>query len=160
LAFQNNAFGQMQQQQNFLGNLGSQQMGMGQGFLGQNLNQFNQNVQQQMGIEGQQFGQNMQQLGFNASQGQNRLNAAQGMFGMGADTFNQSFGLGLSGADSLTGMNAFGLSAARTPQELQAQVLQGSGQSAAALGGAGEARAGAAGGMFGGLASGISGLFG
>jgi len=55
-----------------------------------------------------------------------------GLFGQGSDTFNQSFGLGLGGSDSFTGMNALGLSAARSPQELQAGLLRGSTQ----LGGA------------------------
>jgi hypothetical protein len=116
LGFQNNAFGQMQAQQNFLGNLGSQQIGQGAGFLGQNLGQFNQHVlnanqfgQAAAGMEGQAFGQGLQSLIQNQSAGNQRLQNALGLFGQGSDTFNQSFGQGLQGLNTQLGFNQMGL---------------------------------------------------
>jgi hypothetical protein len=151
----------MQQQQ-----LGLGQAQAGQGLLGQNLGQFNQNVanfqnlgQFGAGLEGQQFGQGLQSLGFNTSQGQQRLQAAQGLFGQGADIFGQQFGLGLGGVEGLLGAGQLGLQAARSPFELQASLLSGGGQHAQALGelAAGRGRAGA--GLFGQISSGIGKIF-
>ena len=159
LGFQNNAFGQSQQMAQFLGQLGGQQMGQGQQFLGQNMNQFNQNIGQQMGLEGQGFNQNLQGMNFNASQGQNRLAAAQGLFGLGNDVMGQNVGLGLGASDSLLAMNQFGLDAARSPAELQAALLQGSGQHSGAIANLAQAQADASGGLFGGIGKGIGKLF-
>jgi hypothetical protein len=116
LGFQNNAFNQAQQQQQFLGNLGGQQIAQGQGFLGQNLGQFNQTAQnaaQFAGLggqfEGQGFGQGLAALQQNQSAGQQRLAAAQGLFGQGADVFGQQFGLGLGAQGANQAQNQFGL---------------------------------------------------
>lgn len=158
LAFQNNAFGQAMQQQNFLAGLGGQQMGQGQQFLGQNLGQFNQNLANLQGIEGQGFNQALQGMQFNASQGQNRLAAAQGLFGLGSDVFNQSFGLGTQGAQGLLGFGNFGLQAARSPFELQASLLEGSGQHASALGGVAQGRGEGQGGFLSGIAGALGGV--
>lgn len=160
LGFQNNAFGQAMQQQNFLANLGSSQIGLGQGFLGQGLSQYNQNVGNLLGIEGQGFGQQLAANQFNTSQGMNRLSAAQGLFGLGADTFAQNYGLGLQGAQGLLGYGDFGLSAARSPFELQAGLLGASGYHAQALGDMARAQAEASGGLFGGIGNALGGLFG
>lgn len=104
LGFQNNAFGQAQQRSNFLGNLGSQQIGQGSGLLGQNLGQFNQQAQfanlfgqQAQSAEGQGFNQMLQSLQQNQSAGNQRLQNAQGLFGLGADVQGQQIGLGQSG---------------------------------------------------------------
>ena len=118
LGFQNNAFGKMQQQQNFLGNLGAQQIGQGAGFLGQNLGQFNQGAQfanmfggAAAGLEGQQFGQGLAGLQQNQSAGNQRLQNAMGLFGQGTDVFNQSFAQGLGGMGQQLGYNDQALSA-------------------------------------------------
>ena len=155
LAMQNNAFGQANQQAQFLAGLGGQQMGQGQQFLGQNLGQYNNTAQNLMNLEGQGFNQNLQGMGFNSSQGQNRLNAAQGMFGLGQDTFAQNFGLGLQGAGMGLDYNRFGLDAARSPQELQAQLLSGGGLHAQAYAGMAPGAGQAKQGMFSGIADGL-----
>lgn len=115
LGFQNEAFNRGMQQSQFLGNLGLQQIGQG------------------FGAENQAFGQALQALGQNQTAGMQRLQAAQGLFGLGNDVFAQRHGLGLQGVESLLGMSDFGLRAARSPFELQAGLLSGSGQHADAL---------------------------
>ncbi len=82
LGFQQNAFGQSLAQGQFLGQLGSQQIGQG------------------AALEGQQFGQNLQSLGFNSQQGQGQLGLLQSLLGQGSNIFNQGAqtGLGAAGA--------------------------------------------------------------
>lgn len=116
LGFQQNAFNQAQQQQQFLGNLGGQQIAQGQGFLGQNLGQFNQGANQAAQFaglggqfEGQGFGQNLASLQQNQSAGNQRLQNAMGLFGQGADIFGQQFGLGLGAQAASQAQNQFGL---------------------------------------------------
>jgi hypothetical protein len=104
LGFQNNAFGQAQAQQQFLGNLGTQQFNQGAGLLGQNLGQFNQGAnfagqfgQLAQGVEGQAFNQALQSLQQNQTAGTQRLQNAQGLFGLGGDVLGQQIGLGQAG---------------------------------------------------------------
>jgi len=162
LAFQNNAFGQANQQQQFLGNLGSQQMGMGSQLMGQNLGQFNQNVgnflntqQGAAGIEGQQFGQNLQANQYNQSAGQQRLQNSLGLFQQGNDMFGQNFGLGLQGAGAGLDFGRFGLEGAAMPYNLQAGLVGAGGEHANALNLNAGQRAESQGGMWGGLGAGI-----
>ena len=159
LGFQNNAFGQSQQMAQFLAGLGGQQMGQGQQFLGQNIGQMNQTAQLMQGLEGQAFGQNLQANQFNTSQGMNRLQSAQGLFGLGNDVFAQNNQLGQSAAQGLLGFGQFGLDAARSPQELQAQLLQGSGQHGDNLAMLAQSQADASSGFLGGIGAGIGKLF-
>ena len=166
-AFQDNAFGRAFQQQQFLGNMGQQQMGMGSQLMGQNLGQFNQNVgnflntqQGAAGIEGQQFGQNLQANQFNNNAGQQRLQNSLGLFSQGNDMFNQSFGLGLQGAGQGMDMRRFGLDAASMPFQLQAGLLGAGGEHASALTAGASERAASTGGMFGGIADGLLGGLG
>ena len=155
LGFQNNAFQQAMQQQQFMGALGGQQLGQGAGFLGQNLGQFNQGAQHAQsfmglgaGLEGQQFGQNLGALGQNQSAGLQRLQAAQGLLGLGSDIF---------GGAQERGLGALGLSSDRQGQardfmlglrNSEADRIQGAGASSQAISGAG---AGGGGGFLGGL---------
>jgi len=166
-AFQDRANDLAFQQQNFLGNLGSQQLGQGQNFLGQNLGQFNQNVQNfqglqglAQGMEGQQFGQNLQALGHNQRAGQQRLADSLGLFQQGSDLFNQSFGLGLQGAGAGLDFGRFGLEGAGMPFNLQANLLEGSSGSAQALNQAGQNSASATGNLFSGVGSALGKIFG
>ena len=78
-----------QQQQQFLGGLGMQQIG--QGYAG----------------EQQGFNQLLQSLQQNQSAGQQRLGNAMGLFGMGRDTMNQGFGLGIQGQNANINQNQF-----------------------------------------------------
>ena len=158
LGFQQEAFNRASQQQNFLGNLGSQQIGQGAGLMGQNLGQFNQGAQlanmfQQgaAGLQGQQFGQELGANQFNTSQGMNRVAQALGLVGQGSDMFNQSFGQGLGAAAGQLGFGEFGLDAARSPFELQAGLLSGGGQHAEALGALASEKAAGAGGFLSGF---------
>lgn len=160
IALQQQASQQALQQQQLMGQLGGQQIAQGAGFLGQGLGQFQQNIQNLQGIEQLGFGQNLQALQANQQAGLQRLQSAQGLFGQGADIFGQQFGLGLGGAEGLLGFGQFGLGAARSPQELQASLLQGSGAHAGALAGLGQQRGEAQGDFFGSLASGIGTLGG
>ena len=158
LGFQNNAFGQAMQQQNFLANLGSSQIGQGQGFLGQGLSQYNQNIGNMMGIEGLGFNQSLSANQFNTSQGMNRLAQAQGLLGFGGDLAASQYGIGLQGAQGMLGFGQFGLGAARSPFELQASLLGASGYHAQALGDLAAGRGQAQEGFFGGLAESVKGL--
>ncbi len=156
LGFQNNAFGQSLAQGQFLGNLGSQQIGQGQGFLGQ-----------AGGFEGQQFGQNLQSLGFNSQQGLGQLGALQGLLGQGSNMFNQGAATGLAGIQT-------GQAGQQQLQDLilglrnaESDRIQGAGASSAALlqqnaGGAGSGLGslfGGIGGALGGPLGGIAGNF-
>jgi hypothetical protein len=122
LGFQSEAFNRAMQQQQFMGQLGGQQMG-----------QAGQFGQQAGGLIGQGFGQTLQSLQQNQQAGLSRLQAAQGLFGQGADIFGSQFGLGLGAQDALSNINQLGLQAGRAPWELQAGLLSGSGQHANAL---------------------------
>lgn len=166
LGFQQEAFNRASQQQNFLGNMGAQQMGMGSQLMGQNLGQFNQGAQlanmfQQgaAGMEGQQFGQNLQSTQQNQSAGMNRLNQAMGLFGQGADVFGQQFGLGLQSAAGALDFGRFGMDAAALPSQLQAGLLQGGGEHARALGGLGAQRGSATSGFLGGIGKSLGSIF-
>ena len=159
LGFQNNAYQQAMQQQQFLAGLGGQQMGQGAGFLGQNLGQMNNTAQLMQGLEGQAFGQNLQANQFNTSQGMNRLQAAQGLFGQGQNIFSQNAELGQSAAQGLLGYGNLGLDAARSPQELQAALLQGSGQHGDNLSALAQQQADASSGFLGGIGEGLGKLF-
>lgn len=126
--------------QNMMQQLGMQQTGMGAGLMGQNLGQWNQNVAgaqsglgMMAGLEGQGFNQNLQALQQNQSAGGQRLSAASGLFGQGVDTYANQFGLGLGGMDSMLGFGNLGLQSGRSPWELQAGLLAGSGTHATAL---------------------------
>ena len=159
LGFQNNAFGQAQQQQQFLGNLGGQQIQQGQGFLGQNLGQFNQNANNAAqfaqlggGFEGQGFNQNLQSLQQNQSAGNQRLSNAMGLFGQGADIFGQQFGLGLGAQGANQAQNQFGLDSVLGLMNSENNRISAVGQGAAGLqtqpSGAGNAVAGFIKGLF------------
>ena len=78
-----------QQQQQFFGNLGQQQIG--QGFAG----------------EGQGFQQQLQSLQQNQTAGQTRLGNAMGLFGLGRDTQQSQFGLGLQSQQANLAQNQF-----------------------------------------------------
>jgi hypothetical protein len=166
LAMQDAAFGRGQQQQDFMANLGASQFGQGLQGLQQNLGQYNQNARNFTelgglagGFEGQQFGQNAQAMGQNQSAGMNRLNAALGLFGAGTDTFNSQFGLGIDAGQGGLGYGAFGLDAAMSPQQLQAALLQGSGEHAQARASLAQPAAESAGGGMMGLATTAMSLF-
>ena len=140
LGFQNNAFGQAFQQQQFLGNLGSQQISQGAGLLGQNLGQFNQaasNAQGFLGLagglEGQGFGQNLQALQQNQSAGNQRLQNATNLFGLGSQTFGQQFGLGLDAFGATQQQNQFGLDSQLGFRNAEANRIGATGQHAQAL---------------------------
>lgn len=159
LDFQNNAFGLGQQQQQFLGNLGSQQIGQGAGLLGQNLGQFNQQAQlanlfgnSAAGIEGQQFGQNLGALQQNQSAGQQRLAQALGLFGQGAGLFNDSFAQGLAGFQGGLAANQQALDATLGLREAENSRISATGQHSRALadvqGSSGGILGGAIGGLF------------
>jgi len=160
--FQNQAFGRAMQQQN----LGLSQGQAGAGLQGQGFNQWNQNFSNAIGagnfmqgLEGQQFGQNLQSTQQNQSAGMNRLNQAMGLFGQGADIFGQQFGLGLQGAGGMMDFGNFGLTAARTPFDIQSSLLAGSGRHAGGLASVAQGRADSQGGLFSGLGKSIGKLF-
>jgi hypothetical protein len=163
LGFQNNAFGQAQAQQNFLGNLGSQQIQQGQGFLGQSLGQFNQNAQnalgfggQAAGLAGQQFGQNLQSGQFNQQGANARLQNALGLFGQGNDIRNQSQTLGLQGQAGLTDINSLFADTFLGQQNAAANRISSSGLHAQSIANSGSE----SGGLLSGLVSSGLGLLG
>ena len=133
LDFQREAFARGLQRQQFLGNLGMQQIGQGAGLIGQG------------------FGQNLQAMSQNQQAALQRLQAAQGLFGQEQDIFAQRQGLGLQGIESMLGLSRFGLDASALPFQLQAGLLGASGHHANALGDIAKAQADAASGFFGGL---------
>jgi len=158
LGFQNNAFGLANQQQNFLGNLGAQQMQQGAGLLGQNLGQFQNNAQNAMGFgqqagvfEGQGFMQALQALQQNQSAGNMRLQNAMGLFGQGNDVFNSAFGQGLAGQNAITGVNNGMSNLFLGQQNAAANRISASGQHAGALGQSGAEQGGLLGGIMGGI---------
>lgn len=150
------------QAQQQLGQLGGQQMGLGQGFLGQNLDFFNQLGNQAqgfgqlgMGAEGMGFGQMLQALQQNQSSGQQRLGNAMNLFGLGNSTFNQSFGQGLGAMGSINDQNSFLLQGLLGSMNAESNRIGSTGLHAQALGGLAQAQ----GGLLGGLMGGIGGLF-
>lgn len=167
LGFQNNAFQQAQQQQQFLGNLGGQQIQQGAGLLGQNLGQFNaqaglanQFLGQAGALGGQQFGQNIQSAGFNTSQGLQRLNAAQGLLGFGAGIQGQQFGLGLQANQGLLDQSNFGLNTILGVRGAGNDQIQAGGQVARALAEQGAGGEGSGAGDFlGGIVGGLGSIF-
>jgi len=142
LGFQNQAFGNAMQQQQFMQGLGSQQMGMGSG------------------LEQQLFQQMLGSIQQNQQAGMGRLGAAQGLLGFGGDLFSQQFGSGVQGLQGLLGLGQFGLDTARSPYELQAGLLSGSGAHSRAMADLYTQRAGGIGSMAGGIGSAIQGIFG
>lgn len=112
------------------------------------------------GLEGQGFNQMLQALGQNQSAGMNRVNQALGLLGGAQDIFGQNFGLGLQGAGGMLDFGQFGLDASSLPFQLQAQLLQGSGEHANALTELAGMRAQSSGGLFGGIGKALGGLFG
>ena len=133
LGFQNQAFDRAMAQQNFLGNLGSQQVGQG------------------FGAENQAWQQALGSLAQNQQFGLNRLQQAQGLFDIGQNAFAQNYGLGLQGAETLLGYGDFGLRGAAMPYQLQAGLLQGGGYHAQALADLAAAQADASSGFLGGM---------
>ena len=129
--FQNASFDRGMQRQNFLGNLGTSQMGQG------------------LGAESQAFQQALAALGQNQNAAMSRLQGAQGLFGMQGDMFSR----GVQGAGAITDMADFGLRGAAMPFQLQSGLLQGSGYHSGALAelglGAGNSSAGFFSGLFG-----------
>ena len=158
--FQNEAFNRANTRSNTMANQGNAMFGQGMGANQANLNQFNQNAQfanmfnqGAQGAEGQQFGQQLGANQFNTSQGMNRINNAMNIFGQGNQVFGDQFGLGLQGASGQLDFGRFGLDAAAMPQQIQAGLLQGGGEHAAALQANAAAQADAQGGFLGGLFS-------
>jgi len=166
LDFQQEAFNRGAQRSQLMSEQGGQMFGQGAQALGQNLGQFNQGAQfanmfgqGAAGIEGQSFGQQLGANQFNTSQGMNRVNQAMGLFGQGADIFGQQFGLGLQSAAGALDFGRFGLDAAAMPSQLQAQLLDASGQHSAALGGLGSQRGSATSGFLGGVGRALGSIF-
>lgn len=158
LGFQDAAFGRALGQQQFLGNLGTQQTGLGAGLFGQNLGQMNQSFMDALaagnfgaGLEGQGFSQNLQALQQNQGAALQNLAAQQGLFGFGQDVFNQNVNLGFGAGNLGLGFGEFGLTSAMAPFNIQASLLGAGGQHADALARIAEARSNASGGFFGGL---------
>lgn len=153
-------------QQRFTGQLGLDQTAQGAGLLSQSLGQFNNQaglasnfMNLAGGFEGQGFGQNLQALQQNQSAGMQRLQSAQGLLGFGDSLFGSSFNRGLGATEGLLGIGGMGLEAAALPFQLQASLLGASGAHAGALSDMASASASARGGLFGGIADTIGGLF-
>ena len=133
LDFQREAFNQGLARQQFLGNLGMNQIGQG------------------LGAEAQAFGQTAGALSQNQQSAMNRFTAATNLFGLDQDTYAKQYGMGIQGIEAQNIMNQFGLMAGRAPYELQAQLLSGGGQHADALWQLANAKANASSSFFGGL---------
>ena len=133
LGFQNQAFDRMANQQQFLGNMGMNQVGQG------------------LGAEAQAFRQQLGALQQNQGAALQGLGAAQGLLGAQGNLFAQMFGLGQQGLETQLGFNDFGLRASAMPQQLQAQLLQGGGYHAGALANLGQGMADQSGGFFSGM---------
>lgn len=164
LGFQNNAFGQAQQQQQFLAGLGQNQIGLGQNFLGQNLGQFNQNAglaAQFAGLggqlEGQGFGQQLGALQQNQAGAAGRLQNMQGLLGFGAGLQNQGFTQGLQGGGFLLDQAGFGRDTLINLLNAEANRIGATGLHAQALGSLGGSGSG---GFLSGALGAIGGLFG
>lgn len=150
-----NAQGLGLQNQQQLGQIGLGQLGQAQGFLGQNLGQFNQNVgaaqgfgQLGAGLENQGFLQQLQALGQNQSAGNNRLQNALSIFNTQTGAFNDSVGLGLGGIGQQTGIGELGLQGVLGLLNAEANRIGATQGHAQALGQLGSASGGFLSGLF------------
>ena len=127
-----------QQQQQYLGGLGMQQIGQG------------------LGAESQGFQQMLGANQFNMSAGQQRLQNAMNMFGFGNNIYNQSYGLGLQSQNALLNQNQFWQNMILGLNNAEANRIGSAGQFSQGYGGLAQAQ----GGLLGGLGSAVGGLFG
>jgi hypothetical protein len=111
-----NAQGIGLQAQNQLTNLGLGSLGQAQGFLGQNLGQFNTEAGLASGfagllgnLEGQGFSQQLSALQNNQQAGNQRLINALNLFNTQTGAFGDAFGQGLGGIGALTDIGGLGL---------------------------------------------------
>lgn len=158
LNFQTEAFNRALGRGQFLGGLGSQQIGQGAGLLGQNLGQFNQGVANARGmlglgagLENQFFQNQLAAAGQGMSAGQQRLSNALNLFGVGQGAQAQGFQQGLQGQAALQGMNQFGLSGILGLLNAEANRIGATGQHAQALGQVGQNQGGFLGSLLGGI---------